>query len=355
MQITRRQLITGIARAGGYGAAFATMQAMGLLAPPLRGDERLFEIPPNAGKNTKVVILGGGIAGLVSAYEMRKAGFDCTVLEARPRPGGRNWTIRGGTKVEFADGTLQHCEFDPGLYFNAGPARLPAIYPTMLGYCRELQIPLELELNTCRSTLLQCDASFGGKPVEMRQAVTDTRGDVSELLAKAIRRGALDQEISADDKERMLAFLKQYGNLDDGYSYKGSERAGVSRLPGAGDTTETLRDPLPMNALLDSNFWAGMLFEEELDQQAAMFQPVGGMDRIPYAFAKALGATVKFDSPVKEIRKTGKGVRIVYSKASGGEAKAIEADYCICCLPLTILQKIPNDFSPRVNAALTGL
>jgi NADPH-dependent 2,4-dienoyl-CoA reductase/sulfur reductase-like enzyme len=62
------------------------------------------------GKGKKVVILGGGIAGLVSAYELRKAGFECTILEAHNRPGGRNWTIREGTKVEFIDGTVQNCE-----------------------------------------------------------------------------------------------------------------------------------------------------------------------------------------------------------------------------------------------------
>jgi monoamine oxidase len=355
MRLTRRQLITAIGRAGGYGAAFATMQALGLLAPPLSG-EQAFEIPSGVGKNTKVVILGGGIAGLVSAYEMRKAGFDCTVLEARGRPGGRNWTLRGGTKVEFVDGTVQQCEFDSGLYMNAGPARLPAIYPTMLEYCRELGVPLEVEMNTSRSTLLQNDSALGGRPVQMRQAVNDTRGHVSELLAKSIQKGALDDEVSADDKERMIEFLREYGNLDLGNVYRGSERAGVTQLAGAGDVTEQIREPLPMHALLDSDFWSGMLFEEELDQQATMFQPVGGMDRIPYAFAQALGAIVKFNSPVKEIRKTAKGVRIVYADgANGGASREIEADYCICCLPLTILQQTPNDFSERVTSALVGL
>ena len=52
-----------------------------------------------------------------------------------------------------------------------------------------------------------------------------------------------------------------------------------------------------MHALLDSDFWSGMLFEEELDQQATMFQPVGGMDRIPYAFAQAMGTIVKTTIP----------------------------------------------------------
>ena len=58
-------------------------------------------------------------------HELRKAGFACTILEARHRPGGRNWTIRGGDKVEFTDGTVQSCDWKDGGYFNAGPARIP--------------------------------------------------------------------------------------------------------------------------------------------------------------------------------------------------------------------------------------
>ena len=78
--------------------------------------------------------------------------------------------------------------------------------------------------------------------------------------------------------------------------------------------------------------------------QATMFQPVGGMDRIPYAFAKALGTMVKYGAPVTEIRKTAKGVRVGYMEKGSAEA-SIEADYCICAMPLTMLKKTPNDFS----------
>ena len=44
-----------------------------------------------------VAVIGAGMAGLSAAYELGKAGYDCAVLEARDRVGGRSWTIRRGT------------------------------------------------------------------------------------------------------------------------------------------------------------------------------------------------------------------------------------------------------------------
>ena len=37
----------------------------------------------------RAVILGAGLSGMTAAYELGKVGFDCRVLEARGRPGGR--------------------------------------------------------------------------------------------------------------------------------------------------------------------------------------------------------------------------------------------------------------------------
>ena len=58
------------------------------------------------------------------------------------------------------------------------------MHTTILGYCRELKVPLEVEINTSRSTILQNDAANGGAPMVQRKAVNDTRGHVIELLAK---------------------------------------------------------------------------------------------------------------------------------------------------------------------------
>jgi|SRR5579871_4079191 len=346
---SRRDFLTRVGMAGGYSAAFSTMHALGLLfAPPVDAED--FSLPTGSGSGVKVAILGGGIAGLVSAYELGKAGYSSTVLEARSRPGGRNWTVRGGTKIEFIDGTSQICEWGADSYLNAGPARLPSIHKTILGYCKQLGVPLEVEVNSSRSSLLVNDRAFGGKPVEQRQAINDTRGHVAELLAKCINQHALDEQLTAEDHERMLSFLQIYGDLKSDYTYAGSSRAGASQLPGAGPVREQLRPPLAMSALLDAEFWGGLLFEEAPDMQATMFQPVGGMDRIPYAFAQKLGSVVQYEAPIKEIRKTPKGVRILYEQR--GVKRSLEADYCICALPITILKSIPNDFSPQIQQAI---
>src|SRR6202522_910407 len=212
MGLSRRDFLMRVGQAGGYSAAFTMMQSLGLL-PVMASAAATVEHAAGSGKGTSVVILGGGIAGLVSAYELGKLGYTCTLLEARERPGGRNWTVRTGTRVDFTNGQTQTCAFGPGLYQNVGPARLPSVHRTMLGYTRELGVPLEVEVNTSRSAFLQADHLEGGKAVQNRQVEYDTRGHVSELLAKCVQRGALDHGLTAGDKEQMVEFLKEYGPL----------------------------------------------------------------------------------------------------------------------------------------------
>jgi monoamine oxidase len=343
MGISRRDFLMRVGQVGGYSAAFATMQSLGLM--PMKGAEaEPIQAATGSGKGVKVVVLGGGIGGLVSAYELQKLGYEVTLLEARERPGGRNWTGRAGQEVCFCDGSKQAIKWEDGNYQNLGPARLPSTHWTMLGYCRELGVPMEVEINTSRSTLLQNDRANDGKPVPQRKAINDTRGHVSELLSKCIAHGALDAELTKEDRERMTAFLKVYGPLNDKGAYTGSDRAGYKTPPGAGSQIPVPEAPMDMRVLLDENFWFDLFTEEAWDWQATMMQPVGGMDRIPYAFAKALGPVVQYNSPVTEIRKTSNGVRVSYTQ--GGATKQVEASYCIIAMPFSILKKTPNDLSP---------
>lgn len=350
--ITRRMFLNGVGSAGGYGATYLAMQAMGLLPEALAytGPPAM---PAGAGAGTSVVILGAGFAGMTACYELRKAGYECTVLEARDRAGGRNWTIRGGDRVEEIGGAVQTCEFDSGLYFNPGPARIPSQHRAVLGYCKELGVPLEVFVNANRNAWFQDGEAFEGQPIEARQLHHDTAGHISELLVKAVDGGALDQELSGIDKRRLRGFLIRYGALDRDLKYRGSSRNGYEVIPGAAFEAGEKREPLALRALVDSRFWYWhMYFEQKFEQQATMLQPVGGMDRIGAAFAERLGELILKGSIVKEIRKTTAGVRVVYEEASTSMAHEIEADYCICTLPLPVLAGVETDFSSEFKRAI---
>jgi monoamine oxidase len=80
---------------------------------------------------------------------------------------------------------------------------------------------------------------------------------------------------------------------------------------------------------------------------------VGGMDHIPMAFAAKLGGNIIQKScEVKRIRRSGKGVEIYYLDKADGTSKTLKADYCICTIALPVLDTIPNDFSPKIKAAI---
>jgi monoamine oxidase len=163
MALTRRALLEQIGKAGGLGAAYLAMETLGLAIPTPASAEN-FRVPPAGAGARSVVVLGAGISGLVSAYELRRAGYRVTVLEARGRIGGRSWTIRTGDRIVQNGRPDQIATFDPGLYFNAGPARIPSTHRVILGYARRFGVELETFVNVNRNA----GWDFGGKLTAIR-------------------------------------------------------------------------------------------------------------------------------------------------------------------------------------------
>jgi monoamine oxidase len=347
---TRRNMLMRFGAVAGTAGAYQAMLAMGLI----EGQDAWAGMPdlkPQSGKGKSVVILGGGITGLSAAYELRKAGFSCTILEARDRVGGRNWSLRRGTKVEMTDGTKQVCDFDEGQYFNSGPARIPSHHDATLGYCKTLGVKMETEVNYSGSALIQADRLNGGKPIQMRQAVYDLRGHMAELLAKCTSQGALDATFSKDDSDKLMEGLKPWGGLAEDLTYKGAESAGLDVAPGAFKVDTKIRAPLPFDLVNDPFVRQVGQFQDAIDMQATMQQPVGGMDQIPMAFEAQLKDEIKKGAIVTAIKRKGKGVVVHYTDASG-KMEMIKADYCICTLGLPVLAGIAADFSKDVKAAV---
>ncbi|WP_371862462.1 flavin monoamine oxidase family protein [Mesobacillus foraminis] len=361
--ISRRAFLNQVGKVGGAVAVYGAMDSLGLLGNSMFASAGEFKAPKKSelamanktGK--KVIILGGGIAGLASAYELSKAGYDCQIFEARDRVGGRNWTVRGGTTETELGGVKQVARFDKGQYMNAGPARIPQHHVT-IDYCRELGVELEVftNINEAGYYFHENAGALSNKKVRKREIKADTRGYVAELLTKVANQSALDQELTSQDIERLKAFLSSDGALNASKKYTGTGYRGYLEddLPGAGLKPGTVGTPHAFKDILESGMMNQFSSEYSFDQQMMVFQPVGGMDQIPKALAERLPGKITFGAEIQEIRQSADGVRIVYKKGNG-PVKQVTGDYCICTIPLPVLSKIPADFSPEMKNAIKSI
>ncbi|MCM3789716.1 FAD-dependent oxidoreductase [Domibacillus indicus] len=358
--LTRRDFLNQVGKVGGAVAVFGAMESLGFFASPVMASASSYRPPSKSdlsqsGKmGKKVIILGAGIAGMTATYELGKAGYDCHILEARGRTGGRNWTVRNGTQETEIGGVKQTAKFDKGLYFNAGPARIPQHHVTV-DYCKELGVPLEVFCNV-NEYAYYYQENVGGLANQRirKQAIkADTRGFVSELLAKAVNKSALDQELTKEDREKLMDYLKREGDLSSEYIYKGSSRRGYTELPGAGLQPGTIGTPYTSSELLQSGMMNNFNSEYSFTQQPMMFQPVGGMDQIPKALERQLPGKITFEAEVQEIRQSPEGTRVVYK--TKGKTQEISGDYCICTIPLPVLKNIKADFTGEMKNAIKSI
>src|SRR6202022_4707933 len=231
----RRDLLSVIGAVAGSAAMYHAMTSLGFASESRYSGPIRLEGDP---KGASLLVLGAGLAGMTAALELRKAGYKVQILEFNSRPGGRNWTLRGGDTFTELGGFTQTCEFEQGLYINPGPWRIPYHHRAVLDYCKRLNVALEPFVQLNHNALLHGTTAFGGQPQRIRDIKTDFQGHVSELLAKVTQQGKLDETVSVEDKEILLQALRSWGALDKNYAYKANlisgRFRGYAKGPGGG-------------------------------------------------------------------------------------------------------------------------
>jgi monoamine oxidase len=344
--LTRRRFLEQLGMVGGASLVMTAMNSWDLMAGQAQGRPQLTGKPA---KN-KVIVLGAGVSGLVTAYELGKLGYDVRVLEARERVGGLNWTARRGTEhTEIGSTEKQVCTFDDGLYANVGPWRLPYTHTGVLDYCREVNVPVEIFINEAENSYFYYEGEqFGalaGKRLRLREVKADLMGHVNELLIKAIDQNKLDLPMTTEDKDRFIKFLVSEGYLDPTTkSYKAIGDNG--RQPY--DTAALLR------AGIGNRFRSVPLTDGT--QAAPIFQPVGGMDQFPKGLARAIGAQkITMGAEVISVRQDESGVKVAYTDTKNGKKSEISADYVALCLPMPIIAKLDVNLSPEMMTAVKAV
>lgn len=149
--------------------------------------------------------------GMAAAYELSKLGYRCMILEARNRAGGRCFSVRkGSTNIETGQ-PLQTANFDEGQYFNAGPSRIPHHHVLTLHYCKESGVPIQVynNVNEAAYYFSEGEGPLSNRKVRMREVHNDVRGWLCELLAKGMDGGKIDTQMSREDTQRVIEYLRE--------------------------------------------------------------------------------------------------------------------------------------------------
>jgi len=280
-----------------------------------------------AGSPREVLVLGAGLAGLAAAYELQKAGYAVTVLEARSRPGGRVLTYRD----PFAD----------GLYAEMGAEYVDATDEYDHRYCKELGLKVMTaklyDAIFVRGQKLRM-APFKQNKEKLPFAGTEGGqlfGQEARYLQRLLKMipdpESLPPEILKLDNLSVVELLLQEGAPED-----------IVALYTYTQATESTARPHEMSALAMVRSHRRS-FSEDTDEGRIL----GGNDQLPKALARALSGQILYDRPVRRIAHDREGTEVWFEE--GGAIRSLRTPRLVIAIPFKVLRDL--EITPAFSLA----
>ncbi len=127
----------------------------------------------------RVVIVGAGLAGLVSAYRLTQLGISCELYEASHRVGGRVFTRRNVNRE--------------GMFVELGGELVDTNHEALIGLCQSLNVPLERF--PAAGEGIQSALFINGQDVKTEQDVIEAFQPLAKALANELKRIFPDGEV----------------------------------------------------------------------------------------------------------------------------------------------------------------
>jgi monoamine oxidase len=289
-----------------------------------RGGITLSGVPKN------FVILGGGLAGLAAGLELKRAGHNVTILEARKQPGGRLRTLR---------------DFDDGLYAEAGPLSFPQSHEFTFGYATDFGLPLRpaftIGLDSIafiQGNLFRIDSSGQANipfPLTPQERQAGVFGMIGLYLSDYI--GEVGNPRKPNWPPSSLAQIDQV-SLQQLLEDAGASQGAIDII--AASQLGILGFGLDSISAMDG------VVSEAIADDPRFYEIVGGNDQLAKALKKKVKKQFKKRSIVRRITQNETSVTIAYE--ADGVIQTITADRAICTLPFSILKDI--EVTPSFSA-----
>jgi monoamine oxidase len=280
-----------------------------------------------AGEPKSVVILGGGLAGLAAAFELKKAGHSITILEARKFAGGRLQTIR---------------DFAGGQYAEAGPLAFPQSHEFTFGYVTDFGLPIRPTFSfgdsiaNIRGHLFRIPASgiadvpFALNPGERAAGIFGLTGlylkDYMRKVGDPLRDNWPPDELKQIDAVSLGQLLRDLGASDGAIDLIAASQLGI------------------LGFGLDSISAMDGVVTEAIASDSAIYEIAGGNDQLASKLKKKVKKAFNKHCVVQRIEQNETSVTVTYS--NDGEIQTITADRVICTLPFPVLKDI--EFTPAL-------
>lgn len=277
--------------------------------------------------NRTVIVIGAGLAGLSAAYDLHRAGWKVTVLEARPRVGGRVYSIRSFAHGQVAEG---------------GGEFIEETHTRMLSFAKEFN----LQLGRVGSWQVQRDdwGSFEGKagPIFDRSIWgTDLQVEIDRVWSALAELGKLVSDPYQPQTAREAA------RLDRQSAFDWIESLDVHPLA-KNDFIQHVRSEYTTEperfSLLDLARNSALYYRDGYERQN--YRIMGGNDLIPCALAEPL-PDVRLNSVVTSIRILPEEVAVTVKQ--NDSYLTLYSAFAVLAIPLTTARLI--DFHSSLPSA----
>lgn len=277
----------------------------------------------------RVVVIGGGFAGLACAYELLSAGYDVTVLEARDRVGGRVLTFR---------------DFVPGKIVEGGGELIGSNHPTWVAYAERFGLSF---LDVTEDESLEYPVMIGGQ----------------RLDADGVEKVYLELE------EAFAAMTKDAEKINADEPWKSPEAASLDRRTVAEwianlKCSELGREAIDLQTMADNGVdcakqsYLGMLTAIKgggLDKywsDSEVYRCKGGNQQLAFKLAEAIGERrIVLKLAATDVARRGEGMRV-----SCADGRTLDADDVVLAVPPTTWRKIrfepllPEKLRPQMGS-----